>query len=364
MPHDSPPACSATRPLSVITLAWPIGLLLLEATLLTPFVEFSKGGMALLASPHLLTVGIVVIATFFLIVVATEGRSSAAESGINRPSIWHLALQPWKDVRRGWLVAHLVILAAFIWLTLNFHARASTVGVSWPLAVGWVLAAAWVAFSLVLAFTSLAGVLAIVRHYFWQASVAVAIGMSLISMTPAVRAYWPDVDDPALAGLNVLLNIYPGQAIVGQNSNRWPIIGTPRMSLLVTPPCSELDSLLVFVLLAGTLWAAMGARLSAWKYLLCSLAGMAGLYALLSARLYFMILIGLWASNPYFAVKFAHSRISTLGFLLYTLSVLYVASRVARPTKRLMSVESMPVEEEEEEPASAQVDELKPVLEA
>jgi exosortase/archaeosortase family protein len=89
----------------------------------------------------------------------------------------------------------------------------------------------------------------------------------------------------------------------------------------------------------------MGGRLSAWKYLIFLVAGLAGLYALLSVRLYFMILIGLWAQDPYVAVKFAHSRISTLAFLLYTLGILYLASRFARPTMEAGIPSSMLEEE-------------------
>jgi exosortase/archaeosortase family protein len=350
MAQDDSSACSAPRSRSAIALAWPIGLLLLEATALTPFVEFSKGSMALFASPHFLTAGIVALATFFLIVTATESRDLEPESDsvVSWPSLWSLNFCPWPSLRWKWLGGHLLILISFVWLTLTLHARSSAGGVSWPLSIVWLLTGTMVALSILLVFIPLAGVISIARHYIWQVAVAAAIGMGLIMMTPAVRGYWPDVDGPAIEGLKVLLNIYPGQALFSQSSNRWPIIGTPRMSLLVTPPCSELDSLLVFVLLGGTLWAAMGARLSAWKYLLFLVAGLTGLYALLSMRLYFMILIGLWAQDPYVAVKFAHSRISTLAFLLYTLGILYLASRVARPTIGSVIHSSMSEEEIEE----------------
>lgn len=360
MSHEPPSERLIARSRSAIALVWPIGLLLLEATALTPFVEFSKGSMALFASPHFLTAGIVVLATFFLIVTATEVGDSQTEaeskSAENRPSLLSLIFLPWSSLRLKWLAGHFLILISFIWLTLVLHTRSSTAGVSWPLSMVWLAIGSAVALSILLAFIPLAGVIAIVRHYIWQAGVAAAIGVGLILMTPAVRSYWPVVDDPALAGMNVLLNIYPGEALVTQSSNRWPIIGTPRMSLLVTPPCSELDSLLVFVLLGGTFWAAMGARLSAWKYLLILVAGLAGLYALLSVRLYFMIIIGLWARDPYVAVKFAHSRISTLAFLLYTLAILYFASRVARPTVHSENYSSMPVEEESESSDAEQME--------
>jgi exosortase/archaeosortase family protein len=378
MSYESDPAPRDRRTAAVIGLAWPIGLLLLEATALTPFVEFSKGGMAFLASPHLLTAGIVAISTFVLIVAAMKFQSPQSEAAIaeavsesnvlaGRPAGWKTLLRPWAGVRLAWLGAHAMILTAFVCMTLTLHARSSTVGVSWALSFVWLLAAASVAASILLAFIPLRGLISLAHRYTWQACVASAIGAALILMTPAIRGFWPDVDRPALRGLNVLLNMYPGQAISSQGSHRWPIIGTPRMALLVTPACSELDSLLIFVLLAGTLWAAMGARLSAWKYLLLLLAGLAVLYALLCLRLYFMILIGLWSHDAYVAVKFAHSRISTLVFLLYTVGILSLASKVARPTIAPRIRESLSEEEslpEIVEPEPVGADRIETALDA
>lgn len=352
----SPTARTALGPPSVFVLAWPVALLLLEATVLTPFVEFRVGGMAYLADPQFLTAGIVALAAFFLIVLVSE--EPPAESALDPAVAGEVLVEPQvasggshifrplTRLRWGQVGVHLVLLAAFVWLTLALDTKSKIGAVAWPYSIGWITLAGCVALSILAAFVPLASVWAIVSRFTWQGAIAAAIGTGQLLLTPFVRSYWPEVDDPLLSGMNALLAIFPGNPLIGLSSNRWPIIGTSHMSLLVTPPCSELDSLLVFALLAGTLWAAMGSRLSAWKFLLLISAGMAGIYALLSLRLYFMILLGLWANDPYVAVDFAHSRISTLALLVYTMLVLGLGSKFCRPTVRTLPV---PVEPELEE---------------
>lgn len=336
---------------SVGTLAWPVGLLLLEATALTPFVEFSQGSMAWLANPFILTGGIVSVAAFMVIVMAlnqSEPSDRAAEplDSTGAISYARMLLSPWSHLRYGWFAAHGLLYLVFFWWSISLHARAERVGVGTLRAALWLLLGVAVAVSIFRAFLPLKSLLAIASRHAWQVGVALAVGVAMVALTPVARDYWTSVNGPGLELLTILLNVYPGDALVDLSRNRWPIIGTQRVSLLVTPACSELDSLLAFALLSGTYWAASAERLSAWKYVLGLALGLVGMYLLLVARLYFLVLIGEWTSNPFVAVKFAHSRLSTFALLLYTLGALcLVGNLAARATPAEPSPEEQPSEE-------------------
>ena len=316
-------------------LAWPVGILLFEITALTPFVEFKAGGMVLLANPLMLSACIVTLATFFLLLAnsnrITNAFPDAAEASheIQRQSFAFWLRQPWQNVKWTWLLTHLVLFGVFVWLTLNLHSKSTEQGPLWLLPIAWIVLAIGLTYSLVTAFISCSSVLQLLRRYALQAVVAGTIGVSLLLLISPVRNLWTTINGPMLIALEEMFNLYPGNANINTISYRWPVIGASQISLLVTPPCSELESLLVFILLGGTLWVAKWEDLSPWRFLLVLAAGSFVIYLLLIFRLYLLVVVGSLANDPYVSVGLAHSRVSTLILLIFSMVLLSVGSKLA-----------------------------------
>jgi len=321
-------------------------------------VEFSSGGMAWLANPLFLSAGIMTLATFFVLLVSTGEDSSPAvnetssapadhSSTADQPgqlSLRARIFSPWRAVNLRWLAIHLFLIGCFVWITLLLHTKPHSHSVSWLLAFGWFALGAAVAISVLRAFLSFSSLWNFVRRYALQASVAAAVGVSMLLLITPTRNLWTHVDDPGLTFLAVMLDVYPGNANINTTTYRWPIVGTKQLSLIVTPACSELESLVAFLLLGGTLWVARAEQLSAWRYIVFLSVGLLLSFSLLFVRLYLLVLLGQWASDAYVSVNLAHSRIGTLLLMLCSLLMVYLGGKLAaKPVAQVM--EQSPAEE-------------------
>ena len=350
---------------SFARLIWPVGILLVEATALTPFVEFRSGGMAVLAHPLMLSAGIVTLAAFFLLVISTPHRVDSAESSDAEPTerpqnaFIYWFDQPWRTVKLKLIAVHLVLVGGFAWLSLMIQSKSELNGISYVLPALWFTLGIGLTYTLFCAFLPLRQVMQLVRKHTLQASIAGVIGISLLLLVTPMRDLWTTVDGPMLVVLEEMFSLYPGNARIDTVSYHWPIIGAASISLLVTPPCTELESLLVFLLLGGTLWVAKWDELSPWRFLLVLLCGLISIYVLLILRLYFLVLIGHLASDPYVSVGLAHSRVSTLALLIFSLLVISIGSKLSVPPEpEEFDPEQYADEELDEEESAEHAEEL------
>ena len=84
---------------------------------------------------------------------------------------------------------------------------------------------------------------------------AAGMGIVTIVLVPVIRQVWPLTAGPSIHMARTLLDWFPGEAVSRSSGDGLPIIGTSRLTLLVTPECSEMDSLLFFWLLGAVLLA-------------------------------------------------------------------------------------------------------------
>ena len=105
-----------------------------------------------------------------------------------------------------------------------------------------------------------------------------------------------------------------------------PIIGISKLTLLVTPECSEMDSLLFFWLLGAVLLAQRWKNLHKSRFLFVIVVGSGLLYFLNAVRIYSLILIGIKYS-PGVCVSLAHSRMGALVLLGVSLIMLWLGLR-------------------------------------
>lgn len=104
------------------------------------------------------------------------------------------------------------------------------------------------------------------------------------------------------------------------------LLRTPRLALLVTPGCSELDTFVAFWLVGGSLAVAHWSEIRQLCIWLTALLGTTLLYVLVALRLYVLVVLGIYLS-PKTCVGFAHSRISSMFSLTVISAFLLVASR-------------------------------------
>jgi hypothetical protein len=281
--------------------------LLAEVAFLTPLVEFEHGPVQWVASARVCSAILVGAAAFLLL----AGRTLGGVLNQGR--------------RPGWPVAaaavHLTLFAAFCWFTFRLAGRAGPLLTAWADTVGWGLLAAGVAWTAFLPFLPADFGVRVCRACPGFVLAAVALGAGFAVLSPWAQGLWLRCYRPVLALDQRLLERTYGQALAGTTAEGCPVLGTPRLLLLVTPQCSEMDALLVW----GLLWAAAvwgrWAEFAKARMVLCLVGGAALLYGLIALRLYVLVVIGLhWSAQT--CVSLAHSRVSGIGFLALTLGLL------------------------------------------
>jgi hypothetical protein len=291
--------------------------LLAEVAFLTPLVEFDRGPVQWLASARVCAAILFGAAAFLLL------------AGRTLTGVLHQGRVPGWPVAAGAAVVHLASFGAFCWLTFRLAGRAGPLWTPWADAVCWGLLAAGVAWTASLPFLPADFGVRLCRACPGFVLTAVALGVGFAVLTPWAQGLWLRCYRPALTADQLLLERTYGQALTGITREGYPVLGTPRLLLVVTPQCSEMDALLVW----GLLWAvAVWGRWSEFaraRLALCVGGGAALLYGLIALRLYALVAIGLhW--SPQASVRLAHSRVSGIGFLALTLALVVGAGRWCR----------------------------------
>jgi exosortase/archaeosortase family protein len=284
-------------------LAGPLLLLLAEVGALTPFVEFSRGPMALVADGRVCS-GLLFSLVVLALLVTPRGTDGA------RPTT-ATPTHPRRTARR--LALHLGIYLGFVVWTVELSRHASPESVPVAIALGWLLVAATVGGTAFLVFFRLRELGAWVMGSRLPLAVALGCGASLVLVTPWVQGLWARVCPPALAITQTLLRWTFGEGLVGMTAEGIPLLGTRRLVLFVTPQCSELEAIPALWLLGGAVTAVHWREWSRVRVAGALLVGTAVLYLLLAVRLYGLVVAGIEIS-PKVAVGLAHSRVGDIVF--------------------------------------------------
>jgi len=299
-------------------LAGLAAMLLAEVMLVTVLVEFEQGPMVIAANPLIFSGGAVGLAAYLLIAWPRFSAWSESDSPRSRTR------------RRALFAVHFVLYLVFVGVSLALLEVGPGGVLTWAGTAIWMLLAAAVGVTAVLLGFRLRTLIWLVERTRVPLVVASMVGVSMALLTPAARSFWPHVHHAATGATGSLLRRVPGQAVYFLNRESFPVVGTPKISLVVTPACSEMDALLAFLLLGLTLLVARWRQMQPWVFAALLPAGLGILYVANAVRLYLLVLIGMpFDSAGEICVRLAHSRISGIVFLMLSLAILLGSYKVA-----------------------------------
>jgi exosortase/archaeosortase family protein len=294
-------------------LAIPLLIVLVEVCALTPWVEFTHGPVQYVADP-MVSSGLLFAGTAFFFLGGARAGLSAGRVGWGRAA--------------GWLAVHFVLFALFVAWSVHLSGPVPS-EYPWLAAILWVLLASGVALTALLAFVPVGRLLS----WLWQrrglAAVALGLGVALAVLMPAVQRLWPRLHGPATALDRLLLQWTYGHGARGIQANGFPVLGTRKLLVLVTPQCSGLEALAAFGLLGLAVLVARRHELRLFPDLSGLLVGSGLLYLLLALRLYGLMVVGV-AVSPAACVGLAHSRVGMVVSLAVTVALLSGLCRLCR----------------------------------
>jgi exosortase/archaeosortase family protein len=297
-------------------LAGALALLAVEIGALTPFVEVPDGVPLAHVASGRVCAGLLLGLVAFLFLSGAELRQAL------RPGTAPAGR------RRGWLAVNLVLYAAFCLFTVRIADGGA--GAAAGLVAGlWTLLAGAVGGSAFLAFLPARALGRWVAQSGGKAVLALGLGGVFALAIPWAQGLWPRLHGPMVALDAVLLRWTYGDSATATTDQGWPVIGTRKLLVLVTPQCSELESPAALWLLAGTVLLARRRQLRPRKAVGLLVAATAGVYVLLALRLYALVVAGIQVS-PATCVSLAHSRIGGLFFLAVAAGVTAACQRWCR----------------------------------
>lgn len=317
-PSAEVPRRDAARGLSWARLAGPLALLCVEVGALTPFAEFTAGPMQFLADARLCSGLLFAAVAFFLL---AGGRLRQAEVG---------EIGSWRR-EVVWLVVNLSLYAGLCLLTLKLTRNGGRGAPLWAAGV-WALLVAGVGLSAALVFLRLRILVTWVQQYYREICVALALGAALVPATSLARKLWTRLDGPALALDRTLLEWTYGESLLGRTREGYPVVGTRRLLIIVTPQCAELETIPAFWLLSLALLGGCWRSVAKVRWAVVLLLGSAVLYLLNAVRLFGLIVLGSQYS-PEVCVRLAHSRIGGICLLAVALALLCLTLRPRRQTE-------------------------------
>jgi len=286
-------------------------LLLAEVAALTPWVEFTSGTIQYLASARVCAALLFGLVAFGFLVgdgiapsplpLSPTGRGVAVRGGGFR-------LIPAR------LLLHLAIYVGFFFFTLRLSRQQGLTSSSWIDAFIWSAWAVGVGVSCFLVFFSRGLLFSLALQWPGRVFIACGLGLSLALLTPWVWDLWPWASRPAMLLDWLVLSWSHGEAIFGINNEGFPVLGTRKLLITITPQCSELEALIAYWLLWGTVMAARWRVLSLSRSSAVLVIGTVLLYVLVALRLYGLVTLGL-AVSAQTCVDLAHSRVGTILLL-------------------------------------------------
>ncbi len=292
----------------------PLLVLLVEVAALTPVVEFSGGPMAYVANARVCS-GLLFAAVVFLFLASKKfSRFEVGASWWGRGALW--------------LAANLGLFGLLFGATLH-QANSHPGSVGWIVAAGWTLLALGVGLTAVLAFFPFRPVLAWVKKCRVQMGTALGLGMALILLAPWAQGFWANLHRPAVTLNRWLLQCTYQDSLAEISREGWPVLGTRRLLLLVTPQCSELEAIAAFWLLAAAVVATRWRELRKGRVAFFLVLGTGLLYVLIALRIFGLLVLGMHVS-PKVCVAVAHSRIGSILLVGIAAGLLALGGRWCR----------------------------------
>ncbi len=295
----------------LVLVGGPVFLLAIEVIILTPLVEFASGWMAYLANPKLCSALFLGMALFILLSISDLEVSSR----VRNPKYAIL-----------WLLVNLGCFYYLIQLSLKLVAADRKEGIAWFEAAGWLIVVSFTGISAILTFLPFSSIIAWMQHSWHKAIGVIILAINFVLLVPDIQKIW-NVAHPSTIAM---------AAEVLESCGRKPETGLARMHnprlgiqgegtrLIVTRYCAEMESLATFLLIALVLCIAYLPRIRWLPWLTIVSVGLGSIYFFNALRIAALVEIaGTWG-NPQLAVNLAHSRLSGIFFLGFSITLLIV----------------------------------------
>jgi exosortase/archaeosortase family protein len=115
-----------------------------------------------------------------------------------------------------------------------------------------------------------------------------------------------------------LLSLFYSTVSTAMNASGGPILRAEGFGVSIGPPCSGIDSMLLFIAFFAALFTLDRKIIRKWLYGLFFIIGLAGVYVINVLRLFLLMLAGIYIS-PRFAVGLFHTNAGWILFVLYFL---------------------------------------------
>lgn len=115
-----------------------------------------------------------------------------------------------------------------------------------------------------------------------------------------------------------MLSFFYSTVSTTMNASGGPILRAQGFGVSIGPPCSGIDSMLLFFAFFAAIFALDNKRIKKGLYILFFIMGLAGVYVINVLRLFLLMLAGIYIS-PEFAVGLFHTNAGWVLFVLYFL---------------------------------------------
>lgn len=115
-----------------------------------------------------------------------------------------------------------------------------------------------------------------------------------------------------------MLSFFYSTVSTTMNASGGPILRAQGFGVSIGPPCSGIDSMLLFFAFFAAIFALDNKRIKKGLYILFFIIGLAGVYVINVLRLFLLMLAGIYIS-PEFAVGLFHTNAGWVLFVLYFL---------------------------------------------
>ena len=272
--------------------------------------------MAYLASPRVVT---------FLLMTAVLGLLLCGND------LLQVFMQGGGAARREkwiWLVGNLAVFALFFWWTWQLDDKRGA-NLSGATTWAWPMVAMLVGLAAVLSCFSARSLFAWLRVHWHLWAGAAIIVFTYVMWIGNVQETWRWTSGSTIAIAEfVLENVQSKDVVVRPANVNLPVIGLKNGGgLTVTRFCAEMESIAAFWVIGLTVLAATWRSNRKIRFLCLMVAGTGMMYLLNGGRLAMLVLVRQLTTDGNFAVNLAHSRVSGILFLAFTVVLLLVTHR-------------------------------------
>jgi len=146
----------------------------------------------------------------------------------------------------------------------------------------------------------------------------IIIAIALYNALITFQRQWLLLSSGITTILAWLLSLFYSTVSTAMNASGGPILRAQGFGVSIGPPCSGIDSMLLFIAFFAALFTLDRKIIRKWLYGLFFIIGLAGVYVINVLRLFLLMLAGIYIS-PRFAVGLFHTNAGWILFVLYFL---------------------------------------------